>query len=91
MRLYLSTHGFEHVQISSPPISLCTDNAAMIAWAGWEIELNVQPLRKWWLQDLPESEKGVRVDGKFWQESGWGILNISGWKKRVASIEDLTR
>lgn len=47
-----------------PPVELCTDNAAMIAWAGWEMhnagwetELDVQPFRKWSLEEKKETGK----------------------------------
>ncbi len=47
------------MNMSIPPISLCTDNAAMIAWAGIERyklglidEINVEPRARWSLEDL---------------------------------------
>jgi N6-L-threonylcarbamoyladenine synthase len=52
-----AVEGFE---IKIPPPKLCTDNAAMVAWAGVERsqsgffdELNVAPKARWPLQDLP--------------------------------------
>jgi len=48
-----------------PPVELCTDNAAMIAWAGWEMynagwetELTVQPFQRWSL----EAKKKTKED-----------------------------
>ncbi|MCJ1380328.1 hypothetical protein MMC17_003431 [Xylographa soralifera] len=74
LRAFLTARGFPHVQLVFPPPALCTDNAAMIAWAGmemweagWESELSVRALRKWGLD-----EKGT--DG--------GLLGIGGWKRR---------
>lgn len=56
-----------------PPLHLCTDNAAMIAWAGvemykagWRSELSCQSLRKWSLD--PSAEDG-------------GILGVPDWVK----------
>ncbi|MES2214615.1 MAG: tRNA (adenosine(37)-N6)-threonylcarbamoyltransferase complex transferase subunit TsaD [Pseudomonadota bacterium] len=52
----LSIHNFKLV---APPISLCTDNAAMISWAGLERlklrlvdDLNFCPRARWSLEDL---------------------------------------
>ncbi|KAF2418951.1 hypothetical protein EJ08DRAFT_690576 [Tothia fuscella] len=37
LRAYLDVSGFEHVKLEVPPVEYCTDNAAMIAWAAWEM------------------------------------------------------
>ena len=73
LRSFLQVRGFEHVDIVAPPPSLCTDNAAMIGWAGiemfeagWRTDLGVLPLRKWTLD--PREEDG-------------GILGPDGWIK----------
>ena len=62
------------MKLSFPPVELCTDNAAMIAWtgyemfhAGYESELSCRAIRKWSLDSSAE-------DG--------GILGVNGWKKR---------
>lgn len=54
LRRFLDVRKFEYVNLVFPPPALCTDNAAMIAWAGiemweagWESELGCLPLRKW--------------------------------------------
>ncbi|KAI0889138.1 glycoprotease family-domain-containing protein [Annulohypoxylon maeteangense] len=71
LRAVLDVRGYGHIEIVSPPLALCTDNAAMIAWAGmemyeagWRTGLDVLPIRKWPLDPT--------VDG--------GILGVKGWK-----------
>ncbi|SLM34379.1 probable o-sialoglycoprotein endopeptidase [Lasallia pustulata] len=73
LRSFLDVRGFSHMQLSFPPPSLCTDNAAMIAWAGietfeagWESKLDMTALRKWSLD--PRAGDG-------------GILGVGSWKK----------
>ncbi|KAI1092736.1 glycoprotease family-domain-containing protein [Rostrohypoxylon terebratum] len=70
LRAMLDARGYGHIEIVSPPLSLCTDNAAMIAWAGmemyeagWRTGLDVLAMRKWPLDP--------NVDG--------GILGVAGW------------
>lgn len=67
------------VKINAPPVELCTDNAAMIAWcgmemwrAGWESELTIKAFRKWSVDP--------RVEG--------GILGVEGWKRRHGVDEE---
>ncbi|KAK4242354.1 glycoprotease family-domain-containing protein [Achaetomium macrosporum] len=64
LRAMLRVRGFGNVEIVRPPAEMCTDNAAMIAWAamemwgaGWRSELDVLPLRKWSMD--PEKEGGI--------------------------------
>ncbi|KAJ5665371.1 uncharacterized protein N7477_007819 [Penicillium maclennaniae] len=71
LRSFLDVRGFEHIQIVAPPIYLCTDNAAMIGWAGIEMfeaglrtDMSCRALRKWTLD--PQADDG-------------GILGPSGW------------
>jgi glycoprotease/Kae1 family metallohydrolase len=73
LRATLRVRGFGSVEIVRPPAEMCTDNAAMIAWAGmemweagWRTELDVLPLRKWSMD--PEKEGG--------------ILGVPGWTSR---------
>ncbi|KAI1351434.1 glycoprotease family-domain-containing protein [Xylaria sp. FL0043] len=73
VRKMLDARGYADVEVVAPPVSLCTDNAAMIAWAGmemyesgWRSDLGVMSLRKWPLD--PNAEGG-------------GILGASGWYK----------
>ncbi|KAF2709718.1 hypothetical protein K504DRAFT_467669 [Pleomassaria siparia CBS 279.74] len=55
----LSINGFSHVKLVFPPVSLCTDNAAMIAWAGIEMynagyrdSRTIRSVRKWPLDQM---------------------------------------
>ncbi|KAH7031349.1 glycoprotease family-domain-containing protein [Microdochium trichocladiopsis] len=71
LRAILDVRGFPHVKLIFPPVALCTDNAAMIAWtgmemytAGWRSALDVKPIKKW-----PLDPAGA----------GGGILGAQGW------------
>lgn len=75
LRSFLDIRGFEHVKILAPPPYLCTDNAAMIGWAGiemfeagWHSDLSCRSLRKWTLD--------ARADDG-------GVLGPSGWKRMM--------
>ena len=66
--------GEEGMEIVAPPVELCTDNAAMIAWtgmemyeAGWESELGITGIGRW------------PMDG---EGSEGGILGVGGWARR---------
>ncbi|OTA93777.1 hypothetical protein M434DRAFT_72500 [Hypoxylon sp. CO27-5] len=72
LRAILDARGYSHIELVCPPLPLCTDNAAMIAWtgmemyeAGWRSELDILAIRKWPLDP--------NVDG--------GILGAPSWKK----------
>ncbi|KAL2109318.1 hypothetical protein VUR80DRAFT_2574 [Thermomyces stellatus] len=74
LRSMLDVRGHSQMRIVVPPVGLCTDNAAMIAWTGWEMYragyesgLDVRVLKKW----------GVDPDGK-----DGGILGAGGWVRR---------
>jgi N6-L-threonylcarbamoyladenine synthase len=61
----------EDFRLSMPPIPLCTDNGAMVAWAGLERfalgltdDLSVAPVARWPMEDLAkstETELGRRL------------------------------
>ncbi|KAK4180371.1 putative glycoprotease [Triangularia setosa] len=78
LRTILDARGWPDIQLAAPPVSLCTDNAAMIAWAGmemWETErvetdLEVRAIRTWSL-DESLGEEGTR-----------GVMGVDGWLKR---------
>ncbi|KAK6331590.1 hypothetical protein TWF718_002139 [Orbilia javanica] len=89
LRKQLNFHSFENVDLAFPPIEFCTDNAAMIAWtgyemyqAGYESTLDIAPFRKWSLQPLDETIHDIEKD---WEENAFGILGVSGWKRRTVS------
>ncbi|KAI0847595.1 glycoprotease family protein [Daldinia vernicosa] len=72
LRTILDVRGYSHIELVCPPLPLCTDNGAMIAWAGmemyeagWRSELDILAIKKWPLD--PNSEDG-------------GILGVPGWK-----------
>ncbi|KKK24923.1 hypothetical protein AOCH_005983 [Aspergillus ochraceoroseus] len=76
LRSFLDVRGFGHVGLVAPPPALCTDNAAMIGWAGiemfeagWRSELACRALRKWSLDP--------RAD------DGGGVLGVTGWGRVV--------
>ncbi|CAJ2513864.1 Uu.00g019830.m01.CDS01 [Anthostomella pinea] len=73
LRATLDARGFGHVQVVCPPVALCTDNAAMIAWtglemyeAGWRTGMDVLAIRKWPLDS---------------DADGGGILGAPGWRR----------
>ncbi|OJJ44896.1 hypothetical protein ASPZODRAFT_70688 [Penicilliopsis zonata CBS 506.65] len=75
LRGFLDVRGFDHVRLVAPPPRLCTDNAAMIGWAGiemfeagWHTDLGTQPVRKWALDAQAD-------DG--------GILGVGGWIRKM--------
>ena len=76
LRVLLDSCGFESMKLIFPPPKFCTDNAAMIAWAGiemWEAgyttELSAMAVRQW------------TIDSK---ASDGGILGIGGWIKETS-------
>ncbi|KAI4719101.1 peptidase M22, glycoprotease [Aureobasidium sp. EXF-10727] len=73
MRAFLDIRGYSHVELFFPPVELCTDNAAMIGWAGiemweagWRSQLSVRPIKTWSVD--PSASDG-------------GILGAEGWVK----------
>lgn len=73
LRTSLAVRGYGHLEIMAPPPYLCTDNAAMIAWAGmemfeagWETDESVLAINKWPMDPA----------------LGHGIMGAPGWKRR---------
>ena len=69
LRSILDARGLGHVQLCFPQPVLCTDNAAMIAWAayemfaaGWRTDLNCSPVRRWPL-DSTGGREGLLIRG----------------------------
>lgn len=76
LKSFLEARGYGHLKFVSPPAYLCTDNAAMIGWAGiemfemgWRTELSARALKKWSL-DVRDEEGG--------------LLGPVGWSKHRA-------
>lgn len=76
LRSFLDVRGFKDIHIVAPPVYLCTDNAAMIGWAGiemfeagWRTDLSSHALRKW---SLDPSAKDGGILG-----SGWILDNTA--------------
>lgn len=70
VRAYLAARGFPDVELLAPPMELCTDNAAMIAWAGlemfeagWASSLDVRALPKWSLENVLTPEREFEAQG----------------------------
>lgn len=75
LRSMLDAQGYTAIVLICPPIEYCTDNAAMIAWAGCEMwragyrsDLAIEPIRKWVLDSSIESG-GIR------ETSGWSQMS----------------
>jgi N6-L-threonylcarbamoyladenine synthase len=76
LRGTLAARGHAGLPVICPPAALCTDNAAMIAWAGaemyeagWRSSLRVGPIKKWSMDDSDGSADG-------------GIMGVEGWLRR---------
>ncbi|KAF4505315.1 hypothetical protein G6O67_007276 [Ophiocordyceps sinensis] len=74
LRSTFAARGLAPLDLVVPPLDLCTDNAAMVAWAasemyraGWETDLSVSPIRKWPLDPAA---------------AGGGLLGVEGWVRR---------
>ena len=83
LRSFLDTRGYGHVELVFPPAELCTDNAAMIGWAGiemfeagFETDLDCHALRKWSID--PNAEDG-------------GILGVGGWRETSTYLRTQTK
>ncbi|KAL4862314.1 hypothetical protein BDV12DRAFT_46193 [Aspergillus spectabilis] len=57
LQSFLDVRGFGHLNVIAPPVWLCTDNAAMIGWAGiemyergWRGEMDAKALKTWPLE-----------------------------------------
>jgi N6-L-threonylcarbamoyladenine synthase len=75
LRAVLDVRGYDAVEVVFPPMELCTDNAAMIAWAGMEMfeagyqtDMDATAIRKWSID--PASKEG-------------GILGVGRWARRL--------
>jgi N6-L-threonylcarbamoyladenine synthase len=71
LRQFLDVRGYKNVKLVFPPVELCTDNAAMIAWTGMEMYeagyrsgLGVTAVRKWSL-DAGAEDGGLLGNGAY--------------------------
>lgn len=96
MRKSLDAAGYADLKLVHPPMKLCTDNAAMIAWAGaelyragWETDMSCWPVRKWSLDGGGAVEVTGNVhgggDGQDEVEAK-GVLGVDCWIKRETDI-----
>ncbi|KAH0612663.1 uncharacterized protein H6S33_009043 [Morchella sextelata] len=90
LRIYLTSKGYQHIKIVVPPMKFCTDNAAMIAWAGlelyragWQTGLSALPLKKWSMDD------DVYIEGEEdnAEHGVGGVLGAQQWIKRDVEEE----
>lgn len=79
LRTVLDVRGFGGVELSCPPVELCTDNAAMVAWCGvemfeegWRSGLGIRAVRRW---SMSSEEGGGGND----EGVKGGILGVEGW------------
>lgn len=73
VRRVLDVRGHGGVEVVVPPGELCTDNAAMVGWAGvemweagWRSGMDVLVRRRWGVDDTGEGGDG-------------GVLGVGGW------------
>jgi N6-L-threonylcarbamoyladenine synthase len=75
LRQFLDARGYPNVKLSYPRPSLCTDNAAMIAWAGmemfeagWRSHLACVPISKWKMSPDNAGHGGLLESGAWYQQ-----------------------
>lgn len=85
LKSWLTTRGYPDVKLNCPPPSLCTDNAAMIAWAGcemyeqgWRSDLSISARRKWPLGPREGSTREGNLSDQG-EDQVIGVLGINGW------------
>jgi N6-L-threonylcarbamoyladenine synthase len=88
LQRFLEHHGLGSVEVIFPPAPYCTDNAAMIAWAGAELyregyttSLDVMPIRKWSM-DSEVSLAGENESEALEKPDVGGILGVRGWIRK---------
>lgn len=81
LRRFLDVRGFGGIELCFPPVELCTDNAAMIAWTGmemweegWRSELSCRAIRRWSMDSRDTGDCGGEEG-----EGRGGILGVEGW------------
>ncbi|KAM7222255.1 Glycoprotease family domain containing protein [Rhypophila decipiens] len=79
LRQWLNARKFPHIRAVAPPLEYCTDNAAMIAWtgfemfeAGWRTPLeSISPTRRW---SLDPAIKPTKIGTLKRDEYGVGLM-----------------
>ena len=95
MREYLSARGFGHIEVVAPPIELCTDNAAMIAWTACEMyesklsshNLEFRPFSRWSLENVlhPEREEESRGESELIVEEDARMAKLQAAERAFAA------
>ena len=83
LRTFLDSRGFTDITLIYPPPSLCTDNAAMIAWAGTEMfqarhrsKLDCLPFRKGSM-DSGNEDGGILGLGNYVRQEGYHYAQVN--------------
>jgi tRNA A37 threonylcarbamoyltransferase TsaD len=96
LRAVLRARGHDKVKVACPPPELCTDNAAMIAWAGaemyeagWQSELGVRPIRKWSMDDSGSEPSGSDANADAAAPDVNANANSSNEKKKEDRVDGI--
>ncbi|KAL4902359.1 hypothetical protein BDW74DRAFT_186889 [Aspergillus multicolor] len=88
LRGWLDGRGFGGVRVVAPPVALCTDNAAMVGWAGiemfqagWRSQFTARAVRRWGLEERDSNGKEGDGDGA---SNGEGMEDV--YKTNVETL-----
>ncbi|KAK4212490.1 glycoprotease family-domain-containing protein [Rhypophila decipiens] len=93
LRQWLNARKFPHIRAVAPPLEYCTDNAAMIAWtgfemfeAGWRTPLeSISPTRRW---SLDPAIKPTKIGTLKRDEYGVGLMEEGYFVKEERRNKD---